>query len=147
MEKAVRSGVLPVGLVGIICAAVISFGSAEAQQTAVSADAASTGSAAPFSVLVGQWVRPDGGYRITINSVGADGKIDASYANPAVLPFSRTEAMLVDDQIRVFFELTAGGYGGSTYTLTYDADSDTLRGIYYQANARQRFDIYFERAG
>ena len=35
---------------------------------------------------------------------------------------------------------------GSTYTLTYDPAKDVLRGVYYQAVARQRYDIYFERA-
>jgi hypothetical protein len=48
--------------------------------------------------------------------------------------------------IRLFFELRAGGYDGSTYTLAYDPKKDILYGVYYQANARKRYDIYFERA-
>ena len=48
--------------------------------------------------------------------------------------------------IRLFFELRAGGYNGSTYTLTYDPANDVLRGVYFQAVAQQKFDIYFTRA-
>jgi hypothetical protein len=99
-----------------------------------------------FDVLRGRWVRPDGGYTITIKQVGADGKLDAMYANPKPLPFSKAEAARDGKTIRLFFELTAGGYNGSTYTLTYDPEDDVLKGVYYQAVARQKFDVHFVRA-
>jgi uncharacterized protein (DUF2147 family) len=116
------------------------------QTPAAPPDTTAARTAAEFSSLVGRWVRPDGGYVVTIKGVSADGKLDASYANPNPLPFSRAEATRDGNEIRVFLELTAGGYGGSTYTLTYDPEKDILRGVYYQAVARQRYDIYFERA-
>ncbi len=99
-----------------------------------------------FSALPGRWVRPDGGYVINIRSVDAGGKLDASYANPNPLPFSRAEATRDGNTIRLFFELRAGGYNGSTYTLSYDPVSDTLKGVYFQAVAQQKFDIHFTRA-
>jgi len=99
-----------------------------------------------FGKLLGRWVRPDGGYVITIRSVGADGKLDAAYANPKPLPFSRAEASRDGKTLRVFLELRAGGYNGSTYTLNYDPASDVLKGVYYQAVAQQKFDVYFARA-
>ena len=43
--------------------------------------AAASGSQAAFGVLTGRWVRPDGGYVISVKAVDADGKLDASYAN------------------------------------------------------------------
>ena len=98
-----------------------------------------------FGALPGRWVRPDGGYVINIKGVDASGRLDASYANPNPLPFSRAEATREGKTIRLFFELRAGGYNGSTYTLTYDPVSDTLRGVYFQAVAQQKFDIYFNR--
>jgi len=98
-----------------------------------------------FATLPGRWVRPDGGYVINIKSVDASGKLDASYANPNPLPFSRAEATRNGNTIKLFFELRAGGYNGSTYTLTYDPASDTLKGVYFQAVAQQKFDIYFMR--
>ena len=99
-----------------------------------------------FSTLPGRWVRPDGGYVITIRRVDADGKLDADYANPNPLPFSRAEATLDGKTIRLFFEIRAGGYSGSTYTLAYDPVADVLKGVYYQAVAQQKFDVFFTRA-
>lgn len=99
-----------------------------------------------LSVLRGRWVRPDGGYVIDIKSVGANGKLDASYANPALLPFYTAEASRDGKMIKLFFELRAGGYGGSTYTLVYDPANDRLHGVYFQAVAKQKFDVVFARA-
>lgn len=99
----------------------------------------------PYGVLQGRWVRPDGGYTITIRSADANGKLDASYANPNPLPFSKAEAMLDGRTLKLFFELRAGGYQGSTYTLVHDPADDTLKGVYYQAVAQQKFDVRFVR--
>lgn len=99
-----------------------------------------------FGALPGRWVRPDGGYVINIRRVDADGKLEADYANPNPLPFARAEATRDGKTIKLFFELRAGGYNGSTYTLTYDPANDVLKGIYFQAVAQQKFDIYFTRA-
>ncbi len=99
-----------------------------------------------FDILVGRWVRPDGGYLIIIRGVDTSGRLDAGYQNPNPLPFARAEASRDGTAIKVFLELRAGGYNGSTYTLTYDPANDVLHGVYYQAVARQKFDIYFERA-
>ena len=96
-----------------------------------------------FDVLRGSWVRPDGGYTITIKSVDAGGKMDAAYANPNPLPFSKAEATSAGGAIKVFLELTAGGYNGSTYTLTYDPAKKALMGVYYQAVQRQKYDVVF----
>ena len=99
-----------------------------------------------FATLPGRWVRPDGGYVINIKRVDASGKLDAAYANPNPLPFSRAEATLEGKAIKLFFEIRAGGYNGSTYTLTYDPAADVLKGVYFQAVAQQKFDVYFTRA-
>jgi uncharacterized protein (DUF2147 family) len=101
---------------------------------------------AELGVLVGRWVRPDGGYTIEIKAIGADGKLDATYANPTLLPFAEAKASRDGQTVKVFLELRAGGYNGSMYMLTYDPAHDQLRGVYYQAVARQKFDVYFERA-
>jgi hypothetical protein len=103
-------------------------------------------SASDFGILQGRWVRPDGGYVITIKAADAGGKLDAGYANPSPLPFARAEASKDGNALKVFLELRAGGYDGSTYTLTYDRVNDVLKGVYYQAVARQSYDVYFVRA-
>ena len=102
-------------------------------------------SAPAFSVLVGQWTRTQGPYVITINAVDDSGKLDAGYANPKPLPFYRAEATRDGNTIKLFFELRASGYGGSTYTLNYDAASDSLRGVYDQVVVKQKFDVVFNR--
>jgi len=96
-----------------------------------------------FDVLLGRWVRPDGGYTITIKGVDAGGKIDAAYANPNPLPFAQAVATRDGKTLKVFLELRAGGYNGSTYTLTYDPEKKILKGVYYQAVAQQKFEVYF----
>ncbi len=141
MQKLLRKiARTPTALVSILVLVVgfwVSPGWAEADKTIESASA--------YGVLVGQWERPDGGYLITIKGVSADGEIDAAYANPSPLPFSRAEASRDGDSIELFFELRAGGYNGSTYTLVYDPEQDVLRGVYYQAVAKQKYDIQFRR--
>jgi hypothetical protein len=102
-------------------------------------------SPAAFAPLPGRWVRPDGGYVITIKSVDPSGKLDASYANPSPLPFYTAMATGDGATLKVFFELRAGGYNGSTYKLSYDAAGDQLKGTYYQAVARQTFEVFFVR--
>ena len=100
---------------------------------------------AGLDVLKGNWVRPDGGYTIAIRSIGSDGQLEAMYFNPSPLPFARAQAAQEGTALRLFFELRAGGYGGSTYELTYDPAGDRLKGVYYQAVAKQRYEIYFVR--
>jgi len=95
--------------------------------------------------LRGRWIRPDGGYGIVIRNVGADGQLEAMYFNPKPIAFARAQAARDGLGLRVFLELQAGGYNGSTYELTYDPVTDRLKGVYFQAVAKQRYDIYFER--
>ena len=115
-------------------------------QAQVKAEAPAAQADSAFAALPGRWVRPDGGYVINIRRVDADGKLDADYANPNPLPFSRAEATRDGKAITLFFELRAGGYNGSTYTLTYDPANDVLKGVFFQAVAQQKFDIHFTRA-
>lgn len=115
-------------------------------QAQVKAEAPAAKADAAFAALPGRWVRPDGGYVISIKSVDAGGKLDAAYANPNPLPFSRAEATLEGKTLKLFFEIRAGGYNGSTYTLTYDPAADVLKGVYYQAVVQQKFDVFFTRA-
>lgn len=127
---------------GVVLATLLAAPSAHAQTPAAPA----VRSVSEFAALVGRWVRPDGGYVVTIRGVGTDGTLDAAYANPTPLPFAKAEASREEETIRVFLELRAGGYDGSTYTLRYDPASDRLVGVYFQAVAQQKFPIFFERA-
>ena len=98
-----------------------------------------------LDVLEGAWVRPDGGYLILIKKVGANGQLDASYFNPKPLPFAKAQATRDGATVHLAFELQAGGYSGSTYDLVYEPANDRLKGIYYQAVMKQKFEVYFTR--
>jgi len=108
---------------------------------AAPADSAESG----FRALSGRWLRPDGGYILDIRDVDARGKIDAVYLNPRSIPVARAEATRDGSTVKVFVELRAPGYPGSTYTLIYDPMRDQLAGIYFQAALQQRFDVVFMR--
>jgi hypothetical protein len=77
--------------------------------------------------------------------VAPNGQLEAMYFNPTQLPFAKAQAALDGSTLRASFELQAGGYAGSTYDLTYDVETDRLKGIYYQAVAKQKFEVYFVR--
>jgi hypothetical protein len=98
-----------------------------------------------FRALSGRWLRPDGGYILDIRDVDARGKIDAVYLNPRPIPVARAEATRDSSTLKIFVELRAPGYPGSTYTLTHDPKRDQLTGIYFQAALQQRFDVVFVR--
>ena len=104
-----------------------------------------TNSNAEFRKLKGRWQRPDGGYIVEVKSVAPDGSIDAAYFNPELIHVTRAEASRDGDAIKVSIELRDVNYPGSTYTLTYEPRSDELKGIYYQAIERQRFEVAFVR--
>jgi hypothetical protein len=130
-----------IGLIALSTAVVVTSGVALAQSPPVPA----TNSAPAFSVLVGRWTRTQGPYVISINAVDDSGRLDASYANPKPLPFYRAEATRDGNALKLYFELRAAGYGGSTYTLNYDVASDSLRGLYDQVVVKQKFDVVFNR--
>jgi len=116
---------------------------AAANATNPPVSAASPGS--KFEKLQGRWVRPDGGYVLEIRSAATDGKLDASYFNPRPINVAKAAALQDGQAVKVFIELRDVNYPGSTYTLVYDAASDQLQGIYYQAALQQQFEVFFER--
>jgi len=95
--------------------------------------------------LVGDWVRPDGGYLLSIRRVAADGRVEAAYLNPRPINVSRAEASVAGDAAKLFVELRDAGYPGSTYELVLDSRGDLLAGVYFQAAMGQRFDVVFVR--
>ena len=72
---------------GLVSAATLAWPLAAQAQPSASSTSPDVSSPASFGVLPGRWVRKDGGYMITIKAVDPDGRLDASYANPGVLPF------------------------------------------------------------
>jgi hypothetical protein len=98
-----------------------------------------------FEKLEGRWRRADGGYVLDIRKVLPDGAMDAAYLNPRSINVSKAQATRDGATVRVFVELRAPNYPGSTYTLTYDSKRDELYGVYYQAVEGRSFDVVFAR--
>jgi uncharacterized protein (DUF2147 family) len=98
-----------------------------------------------FDGLNGRWLRVDGGYVLEIRDVDSSGKIDAVYLNPKPINVAKADATRDGSTVKVFVELRAPNYPGSTYTLTYDPTRDQLAGIYFHAVLQQRFDVVFVR--
>ncbi|MGV7224582.1 MAG: hypothetical protein ACQ9MH_24085 [Nitrospinales bacterium] len=98
-----------------------------------------------FDRLVGNWVRPDGGYVIEISKIHPDGKVDAAYFNPSPIHVSRSTVSEEGGIIELFIELQGQGYPGSTYTLRYNPAYDAMVGIYFQAVIQQPFEVIFQR--
>lgn len=82
---------------------------------------------------------------LEIRSVGADGAAQAAYFNPRPIRVARAQVQSTGMAVAVYVELRDSGYPGNYYRLEYEAGSDRLVGTYDQPEARQQFDIYFER--
>jgi hypothetical protein len=98
-----------------------------------------------FSVLIGEWVRPDGGYKIQIRDIKFDGSTNVGYYNPDRINVTEANVSLWKGLVKLFIKLQDKGYPGSTYTLYYYAEEDVLAGFYYQAEMRQTFEVVFIR--
>ena len=98
-----------------------------------------------YGRLEGKWLRPDGGYVLELRDVQSDGTLKAAYFNPRPINVGTAEWRRTDDRIQVFVELQDVNYPGSTYMLVYDPEHDRLLGYYYQAVAKETFDVVFVR--
>lgn len=117
-----------------------------AARPAASAAPASPSTASPtFSPLIGSWLRPDGGYVLTVSGIAPDGSATAAYFNPRPIRVGRAEARKEGTAVGLFVEFADRDYPGSTYTLTYDPQNDELRGIYFQAVQRATYEVVFVR--
>ena len=130
-------------LVGL--AAAVWYGSLNRSATEPAATVPQKKETPDFDKLVGNWVRPDGGYVIEISKIYPDGKVDAAYFNPRSIHVSRSTVSEKDGLIELFIELQGQGYPGSTYTLKYNPAYDAMVGIYFQAVIQQPFDVIFQR--
>ena len=98
-----------------------------------------------LNIILGKWVRPDGGYVIDIRNIIFDGSVDAAYFNPNEINVAEANVSTWKGLVKLFIKLQDEGYPGSTYTLYYYEDKDALAGFYYQAVLDQTFEVVFLR--
>lgn len=92
--------------------------------------------------LIGRWQRTDGDYFIEITAIDANGALAAGYYNPYPIHVAEARSLPEAD---VFIKLQDQNYPGSTYTLQYDPNGDTLTGLYFHAQLQQQFEVVFHR--
>ncbi len=120
----------------IILTGTLCFPNAE---TAVSAEQPD------LKVIIGEWVRSDGGYIIRVRSIDIDSSVDAGFFNPGKINIAEANVSVWKGLVKLFIKLQDKGYPGSTYTLYYYAEKDALAGFYYQAAIGQTFKVVFLR--
>jgi len=113
--------------------------------TLLSAGTAASEEKPDFKVMIGKWVRSDGGYIVQIRDVNPDGSVDAGYFNPAKINIVEANVSLRKGFVKLFIKLQDKGYPGSTYTLYYYPEKDALAGFYYQAAIGQTYKVVFLR--
>jgi hypothetical protein len=95
--------------------------------------------------LTGDWLRADGPYTISLSNITKDGKMTAEYFNPGPIHVGKSEWRIKDDILQIYVELKDENYPGSLYQLTYDKKADVLYGTYYQAVAKETYEVGFNR--
>jgi hypothetical protein len=95
--------------------------------------------------LEGSWIRTDGGYKIEIKEVSDDGKLTAAYFNPNPINVGSSGWQFKDKKLQIFVELQDKNYPGSLYNLNYNKKTKILEGTYYQAVAKQTFNVSFKK--
>ena len=96
-----------------------------------------------YANLVGEWIRPDGGYKLLISSVDEQGNLTASYFNPNPIKIAEARVLRGKKLTKIFIKFDDKNYRGSTYTLNYSENEPFLQGKYYQALLKKTYDIIF----
>ena len=98
-----------------------------------------------LKVILGEWIRLDGGFIVHVRDVKSDGSVDVGYFNPAEINIAEASVSYWKGLVKLFIKLQDKGYPGSTYTLYYYVEKDALAGFYYQAAIGQTFEVVFTR--
>jgi len=98
-----------------------------------------------YRIIVGDWQRTDGNYRIKVSDVLADGQTTAAYFNPKPIHIEMASTSTQNSLLKLFIKFQDKDYEGSTYTLYYIAEKDALMGYYYQAFMDRTYEVVFLR--
>lgn len=98
------------------------------------------------NLLIGNWVRTDAAYQITISALLDNGDMNAGYFNPKSIHVATAAWADADGVLQVYLELRDQGYPGSNYKLSYQPDRDMLTGEYFQAVQGATYPVEFARS-
>ena len=97
------------------------------------------------SILVGDWIRTDAEYRLTISELLDDGTLKAGYFNPKSINVGKAGWIFSEGAMKIYIELRDENYPGSNYNLVYYPEKDLLAGKYFQAVEGVTYDVGFFR--
>ena len=97
------------------------------------------------SILVGDWIRTDAEYRVTISELLDDGTLKAGYFNPNPINVGKGGWIFSEGAMKLYIELRDENYPGSNYNLVYYPEKDLLAGKYFQAVEGVTYDVGFFR--
>jgi|SRR5436190_10556363 len=97
------------------------------------------------SILIGDWIRTDAEYRITISELPDDGTLKAGYFNPNPINVGKAGWSFSEGMMKLYIELRDENYPGSNYNLVYYPEKDLLAGKYFQAVEGVTYDVGFFR--
>jgi hypothetical protein len=101
--------------------------------------------AAIKSMLIGDWIRTDAPYQITISELNDDGRMKAAYFNPQSINVGSALWTSANGVFKVYIELRDENYPGSNYNLYYYPEKDILAGKYFQAVESLTYEVGFLR--
>ena len=140
-----KIGVILTGVVIILSLVVFLWLSQKSPSSATKGAVGQTENFAQAQHLAGQWVRPDGGYRLVIEDVKPEGSLKASYFNPSAIHVHEANWEVQENIAHLFIELRDVNYPGSKYSLVYIKEQDVLEGTYFQAVAKETYSVKFLR--
>lgn len=114
-------------------------------KTPAGAPAQAADASALLSKAKGRWIRPDGGYLLTIGEIAADGRAEVGYFNPNPVNVAWGTVKNEGGAVKIQVELRDRNYPGCLYKLTYVPEKEQLAGTYFQAQMQETYDIVFVR--
>jgi hypothetical protein len=125
--------------------AASSTASPAAPSSSAPAAAAAADTPEAYRRLIGDWLRPDGGYVLSVRRVSPDGAAEVAYFNPRPIRVATATVRQEGGLLGLSVKFDDVNYPGSTYTLGYDAATDQLKGIYFQAVQQEKYEVVFVR--
>jgi len=98
-----------------------------------------------FQVLEGHWQARNGTAVITIKNISATGSIEMQYCDTEPVHVTQAQAGRDGKVTKIQFFLRYPGSWCCTYDLTYDPQSDQLKGFFWQKGNFQSKEVIFTR--
>jgi hypothetical protein len=100
-----------------------------------------------FQVLRGRWRNRNGKGVMQIKKVNPTGSIEMQYIDLEPIHVTQAQAARDGKTTKVLISLRNADSLYSTYDLTYNPESDQLKGIFWRKGSSKTTEIVFDRLG